>query len=174
MQTLVSVWMTFGLLKCGRPDNSSLTLPDGSAPVQSHIPVHVSSTTHAEIARMFPYMQHSRNSTGSGAVPSLLWRPFKESESFVVPSCGNIQVIPLPVEHGRAGSGPYMCMGFRIKDFSYISDASRIPEETRDKLHGTRILVLDALREKPHPAHLSFDQVISVCLEGDASGQRIC
>ena len=56
-------------------------------------------------------------------------------------------------------SRPYMCMGFRIGEISYISDASRIPEETKLKIEGSRVLILDALREKPHGSHFSFDEV---------------
>ena len=56
-----------------------------------------------------------------------------------------------------------MCMGFRIGDLSYISDASSIPEETKRKIEGSKILILDALRETPHASHFSFQEVFSHC-----------
>ena len=52
-----------------------------------------------------------------------------------------------------------MCMGFRLGSLAYISDASKIPAETKEKIEGCRVLVLDALRETPHGSHFSFDEV---------------
>jgi phosphoribosyl 1,2-cyclic phosphate phosphodiesterase len=93
-----------------------------------------------------------------------MWHPFDQTQPFEILSCGGIKVIPLPVEHGMYFSqGPpkaYMCMGFRIGDLSYISDANRIPDETKVKIQGSRILILDALRETPHASHFSFDEVL--------------
>jgi phosphoribosyl 1,2-cyclic phosphodiesterase len=110
---------------------------------------------------MFPYLEDPRHSSGHGIAP-FTWNHFDESVPFNIPSCGNIQVTPLRVQHGRDHAPvrqPYICMGFRINYFSYISDASFVPEDTRKKLDGTRVLVLDALRERPHPSHFNFDQV---------------
>jgi phosphoribosyl 1,2-cyclic phosphodiesterase len=113
---------------------------------------------------MFPYMVDSKKATGGGDIPSFLWYPFSTSESFSIPSCGGIEVIPLPVEHGMYFSEgppkPYMCMGFRIGDLSYVSDASSVPEETKRKIEGSRVLILDALKETPHASHFSFQEVL--------------
>ena len=112
---------------------------------------------------MFPYMVDSTRATGGGDIPSFVWHPFDTSKSFEIPSCGDIEITPLPVEHGMYFSQvppkPYMCMGFRVGDLSYISDASRVPDETKEKMKGTRILILDALREAPHGSHFSFSEV---------------
>jgi len=110
---------------------------------------------------MFAYLEDPRHSSGHGIAP-FTWNLFDESKPFHIASCGDIKVMPLPVQHGRDHAPvrqPYISMGFRINDFSYISDASFIPEETRAKLDGTRILVLDALRERPHPSHFNFEEV---------------
>lgn len=77
---------------------------------------------------MFPYMEDSRHSSGSG-IPPFSWHVFHESNPFLMPSCGNIEVMPLLVQHGRDHvpvRRPYTCIGFRIKDFSYICDSRRI------------------------------------------------
>jgi phosphoribosyl 1,2-cyclic phosphodiesterase len=127
--------------------------------VKSPIAIYASPSTHREILRMFQYMEDSRHSSGHG-FPPFSWHTF--SGSFFIPSCENIEVTPLPVQHGRDHAPvrrPYVCMGFRIQDFSYISDVSFNPEDTRRKLYGTRILVLNALREKTHPSHFSFSEV---------------
>ena len=112
---------------------------------------------------MFPYMVDPKRATGGGDIPSFTWLPFDPSEPFIIPSCQGIQVIPLPVEHGMYFSDgpakPYICMGFRIGQLSYISDTNRVSDATKQKIQGSRILILDALREIPHGSHFSFDEV---------------
>jgi phosphoribosyl 1,2-cyclic phosphate phosphodiesterase len=51
-------------------------------------------------------------------------------------------------------------LGFRIGDFSYITDANSIPEETYALLEGSEILVLNALQKEPHISHFTLDQAI--------------
>jgi len=144
----------------GLDDLRALTFKQGPSPIRSPIPVHASPDTSSEILRMFAYLEDPRHSSGHGIAP-FTWKVFDPSNPFRIPSCGNIEVTPLPVEHGRDHAPvrqPYICMGFRLNDFSYISDASAVPEETKKKVDGTRVLVLDALRERPHPSHLNFEQ----------------
>jgi phosphoribosyl 1,2-cyclic phosphodiesterase len=151
--------MTYGIAVYPVSNNRALT--QGHTPIKSPIPVHTSVPTYNEILRMFPYLEDKRHSLGHG-VPPFTWHPFNESESFTLPSCGNIEVIPLPVQHGKDHAPipqPYTCIGFRIGDFSYLSDVSFVPEKTRRKIEGTKVLILNALREKPQSAHFSFSEV---------------
>ena|SRR5436190_11462689 len=165
---LVLVWMTLGLTYWEVISFiRSLTFNQGSTPIKSPIPVHASPATESEILRMFPYMLDSRHSSGNGAAP-FNWNVFDATKPFYIPSCGNIEITPLPVEHGRDHAPvrrPYICFGFRVKGFSYIGDVSCVPEETKKKLDGTRILVLNALRERPHSAHFSFNEVFRSCFQ---------
>lgn len=64
---------------------------------------------------------------------------------------------PVPLVHGRA-----MVLGFRIGDFAYCTDCSRIPAESMALLRGLDVLIIDALRPRPHPTHLSFEQALAV------------
>ncbi len=66
-------------------------------------------------------------------------------------------VVPLPVQHGRLP-----ILGYRIGDLSYITDAKLISDETLALLAGTDVLVLNALRERPHPTHLSVEEALAV------------
>lgn len=66
-----------------------------------------------------------------------------------------IQFTPLPVMHLQLP-----VLGFRIGDFSYITDANFIPDETLAKLSGTRILVLNALQREKHASHFNLDEAI--------------
>lgn len=67
------------------------------------------------------------------------------------------RVIPLLVMHSDMP-----VFGFRIGDFSYITDANFIPEETFEKLKGTNILVLNALRKRKHPSHFCLSEALDM------------
>lgn len=69
----------------------------------------------------------------------------------------DIEIIPLPVRHMHLP-----VLGFRIKDFSYITDANQIPDETLQKLKGTRILVLNALQLEKHISHFNLDEAVAM------------
>ena len=66
-----------------------------------------------------------------------------------------IGITPIPVIHYKLP-----VLGFRIGDFSYITDANHIPEESLALLEGSEILVLNALQKEPHIAHFTLDQAI--------------
>lgn len=114
----------------------------------------------SEVARTFPYLVDKNQATGGGDVPSFIWHVFDESESFRIPSCGNVEVVPLPVEHGRylSTGKPFWNLGFRIGGFSYISDCSGVPEETKRKMIGSRVVVQDGLKWDSHASHWSIEQ----------------
>ncbi len=56
----------------------------------------------------------------------------------------------------------YNVFGFRIDDVAYCTDVSEIPASSWPLLEGVRVLVIDALRYKPHPAHFGLDQALEV------------
>ncbi len=68
-----------------------------------------------------------------------------------------LEVLPLAVGHGDLD-----ILGFRIGDFSYITDANKIPIQSQQALEGTRILVLNALRQKNHHSHFNLAQSLEV------------
>lgn len=63
----------------------------------------------------------------------------------------------LPVLHGKMP-----VFGYRIDGFSYITDASEIPDETIALLEGTDTLVLNALRIEKHPTHFNLDEALAM------------
>lgn len=66
-------------------------------------------------------------------------------------------VTPIPVLHYRLP-----VFGFRFGDFSYITDANFIPEESMKLLEGTEILVLNALQIDPHISHFTLEEAVQV------------
>ena len=68
-----------------------------------------------------------------------------------------VEITPIKVIHGRLP-----IFGYRIGNFAYITDASEIPEEEQMKLQGLDVLILNALRERPHPTHLNIEQAVKL------------
>jgi phosphoribosyl 1,2-cyclic phosphate phosphodiesterase len=68
-----------------------------------------------------------------------------------------LRVTPVPVLHGNLP-----ILGYRFRDVAYITDVSEIPETSFSLLEGLDILILDALRHKPHPTHLSLEQALAI------------
>ena len=70
-------------------------------------------------------------------------------------TAAGINIIPLPVTHLRLP-----VLGFRIGDFSYITDANHISDETIAKLKGTKVLVLNALQKDKHVSHFTLAEAL--------------
>ena len=56
-------------------------------------------------------------------------------------------------------------LGFRIGDFTYITDANYIPEDEKEKIIGTKYLVINALRQKKHISHFSLNEACEIIRE---------
>lgn len=78
-------------------------------------------------------------------------------QPFVV---GDIPVVPVLVWHLRMP-----VLGFRFGNFTYITDASRIDDIEKEKIRGTEILVLNALRKKKHISHFNLEEAIELAQE---------
>ena len=68
-----------------------------------------------------------------------------------------VNITPLPVTHLHMP-----VLGFRIENFSYITDANFIPPKTFEKLKGTEVLVLNALQIKDHISHFTLREAIEI------------
>lgn len=72
----------------------------------------------------------------------------------------DLKIIPILVMHHKLP-----VFGFRIGDFTYITDANYISEEEKEKVRGTKVLVLDALQKKAHVSHFTLDQAVELAAE---------
>ncbi len=75
-------------------------------------------------------------------------------------SIEGIEIIPIEVMHYKLP-----VLGFRIADFSYITDANYISDKEKEKIKNSKILVLNALRREPHISHFTLDQAIELVNE---------
>jgi phosphoribosyl 1,2-cyclic phosphate phosphodiesterase len=69
----------------------------------------------------------------------------------------NIEITPIEVMHLKLP-----VFGFRIKNFTYITDANFISAEEIEKIKGTKILVLNALQKQPHISHFNLEQAVEM------------
>lgn len=66
-----------------------------------------------------------------------------------------ISVTPISVKHGRMP-----VFGFRIGDLTYITDAKSIEDSEMEKIKGSKIVVINALRKKEHHSHMNLEQAL--------------
>ena len=79
-------------------------------------------------------------------------------------SFGGFRLTPLPAEHGRADM-----VGWKIerdgRSFAAIPDCKQLPPDTIDRCRGADLAVVDALRIRPHPTHMNFDEAAAALRE---------
>jgi phosphoribosyl 1,2-cyclic phosphate phosphodiesterase len=112
------------------------------------IPVYGSAITLAAIRRTFWYVFEDVEAGGGKPILDLneVEGPFELSGR---------TVIPVPLQHGSLP-----ILGYRIGGFAYLTDVSAIPEASYRLLSGLDVLVLSALRHRPHPTHLHLARAL--------------
>jgi phosphoribosyl 1,2-cyclic phosphate phosphodiesterase len=114
------------------------------------IPGYGDARTIADVRRTFSYMFGPR--TEGGGVPDV--RLYPVTGPF---SLARELVTPIPVMHGRRP-----ILGYRLGSFAYLTDCSQIPDASWPLLEGVDLLVLDALRDRPHPTHFTVADALAV------------
>ncbi len=90
--------------------------------------------------------------TQGGGVPQL------EVHTITGPfAVSSVSVVPVPIWHGRMP-----ILGFRFGEVAYLTDCSGLPDTSWPLLEGLDVLILDALRFRPHSTHFSLDQAVEV------------
>lgn len=123
---------------------------------QAPVPAYGSTHTLETLTRMFFYVFEPG--------PSENTRPQIELRS--VDSAFSLlgrEVLPVPLMHGRLP-----ILGYRIGRFAYLTDVSVIPESSYGLLEGLELLVLNALRARPHPTHLTIEGATACAKRIDA------
>jgi phosphoribosyl 1,2-cyclic phosphate phosphodiesterase len=118
------------------------------------VPLYCAPEVEGKIRNAFSYaFGPEAEQLSSGFIPKLTFVRLT-GEPFTV--LGE-RVTPIPLEHAH-----FDVYGFRIGDVAYCTDVSHIPRSSRPLLQGLRVLVLDALRYTPHPAHFGLNQAVDV------------
>jgi phosphoribosyl 1,2-cyclic phosphate phosphodiesterase len=122
---------------------------------QGSIPVYASAETMRDLARVYEFAFNGQNRFPGYLipVPHIVDAPFE---------LGGTTITPLPVPHGRSVVNGYLFARAGRKLVAYLSDCSAVPDAIRDSIADVELLIIDALRHKPHPTHLSVEQALEV------------
>ncbi len=119
------------------------------------VPLYAEPDVERSIRQAFSYAFDVRRPlTHEGAIPQLTFHSIGES---VFEALGT-RITPIRLQHGPH----FRVLGFRIGDLAYCTDTNEIPPQGWAQLQGLDTLVLDALRDRPHPTHFSLEQAIAV------------
>ena len=112
------------------------------------IPCFGSTRTIEQIERSFDYIFDKGDNQS--------WTPNLSATVVDGPFvAAGVEVTPIEILHGKS-----TIYGYRIGDAAYLTDCSALPEESIEKLQGLRLLILGALRHKPHPTHMTVDEAV--------------
>ena len=117
------------------------------------VEVYANKLTEEALRREFYYIFSEKRYPG---IPDIILHTIPD-ETFKV---GDIPVIPILVHHLKMP-----VLGFRFGKFTYITDANRIEDEEKEKIKGSEILVVNALRQKEHISHFNLQQAIDLVTE---------
>jgi phosphoribosyl 1,2-cyclic phosphate phosphodiesterase len=116
------------------------------------VPLYGEARTLSQIKQTFAYA-FDTNARAGGGVPDLTTHEITHAP-FVI---GETRIVPIPVRHGT-----WTILGFRFGNFAYLTDCNAIPDASLPLLEGLDVLVLDALRHRPHPTHFTVAQAVEV------------
>ncbi|HVW98466.1 MAG TPA: MBL fold metallo-hydrolase [Mucilaginibacter sp.] len=120
---------------------------------QGPVDVYADLRVQAALRREFHYIFEEFKYPG---IPQLNFHTIS-SDPFDI---GNIQFTPIEVLHYKLP-----VLGFRVKDFTYITDAKTVADEEKEKIKGSRVLVINALQKQSHISHFTLDEAVSFAQE---------
>ena len=115
------------------------------------IPVYATERVQVDLKKRFEYVFAENKYPGA---PSLSLHTISKDQSFEI---GGRVIQPIEVLHGKLP-----ILGFRIGDFTYLTDVHTISSEEMKKLKGTRQLVISALHYYEHYSHLNVPQALRI------------
>ena len=109
-------------------------------------------STAEVVRRAFPYF--FTEGDGKTSRPKLDFFPLVAG---IPANVSGLEVLPLAIGHGDL-----TILGFRIGNLAYLTDCNGIPPGSLTRLRGLEVLILGALRPKPHPTHFSLDEAVEM------------
>ena len=118
---------------------------------QGDIPIYAHERVAAELKKRFDYIFADENRYPGAPAVSL--NIIENNRPFTI---GDTSVTPVNIDHNRL-----QVFGFRLKDFTYLTDVKRMEPEEIEKVKGTKVLVVNALREEPHHSHFNLEEALA-------------
>lgn len=117
------------------------------------MPVYATKEVIGQLQKEFSYVFAETKYPG---VPRVQTFPIK-NEPFMI---GNTSIIPIEVMHYKLP-----VFGFRVGDFTYITDANHISEPEKEKIKGSKVVVLNALQKEAHISHFTLEEAVALAQE---------
>lgn len=119
--------------------------------IQKHpTDIYAEERVQTSIKRIFDYVFAKDKYPG---IPKMQLH-LVENENF---SIDRIEFTPIRCFHHKLP-----VYGFRVGGLTYITDTNSIPETELEKIKGTRILIINALRKKKHISHFNLEEVLEI------------
>lgn len=120
------------------------------------IPAYAGEATMRDLQRVFDYIS-TESQPG-------YYRPQIDFRTLTGPvQLGGLSVEALPVVHGRQPVDGFLFNDGKVR-FAYVPDCKEMPESTLERIRGVDVMVLDALRHRPHATHMTVEESLA-CLE---------
>ena len=119
---------------------------------QGAIGVYASARAWTDLRRIFQYVFEPTHV--GGGLPQLIPHIIEKGATFCFAK--DLEVTPLEVIHGKLP-----VTAFRFEDFGYATDLSEIPPDAMNGLRDLDVLVIDCVRNKPHPTHFGLEQALA-------------
>ena len=116
--------------------------------------VYANEETQAMIRNDFAYIFNNNSYPG---IPQVQMHLIDKNNAFTI---GDITFLPIEVMHFKM-----KVLGFRVENLTYITDANFISAEEKQKIIGSDILILNALRREKHISHFTLDEAIEISNE---------
>lgn len=117
---------------------------------QGDIPLYAHKRVVKSLKKRFGYILNEKNKY-PGA-PSVQINKVKNNVPFIL---GDKEVVPINVLHNKL-----QVFGYRVGDFTYLTDVKTVKEKEINKIIGTRVLVVSALRVDPHVSHFNLEEAL--------------
>lgn len=119
------------------------------------LPIHASAETMTALQRVYQFAFNGENRWPGyiRPAPSVVDGPF---------FLGETEIVPLAVPHGRTIVNGYLFSRREVRLVAYFSDCKAVPDEAIERVAGVKHLIVDALRHREHPTHMSVSEALAV------------
>ena len=127
-----------------------------NAVMKTAVDIHAEAAVLQTLGAMFPYVFMPENNVNASFVPMLIAHTLEPGKPL---NLFGATWTPIRLMHGRLP-----ILGFRVdyagKSLAYCTDVSAFPPESYPLLEGLDVLVIDGLRYRHHPTHLTIEQAV--------------